>query len=49
MRAIDIRLGEEIDEEAFKALISAAVAQNISSLARRVDRPASARSGAGTR
>jgi hypothetical protein len=49
MRAIDIRQGEEIDEEAFKALISAAVAQNISSLAMRADRPASARSRAGAR
>jgi hypothetical protein len=48
-RAIDIREGDEIDEEAFKALISAAVAQNISSLARRSDRPASARSRAGAR
>jgi hypothetical protein len=29
-RAIDIREGEEIDEEAFKALIRAAVALNTS-------------------
>jgi hypothetical protein len=29
-RAIDIRKGEEIDEQAFKALIHAAVALNIS-------------------
>jgi len=31
MRAPDIRQGDEIDEEAFKALIRAAVGQNISS------------------
>jgi hypothetical protein len=46
---VGIRQGEDIDEEAFKALISAAVAQNISSLARRADQPASARSRAGAR
>ncbi len=34
-RAIDVREGDEIDDEAFKALIRAAVALNTSSAARR--------------
>ena len=34
-RAIDVREGDEFDEKAFKALISAAVALNTSSVARR--------------
>jgi hypothetical protein len=44
-RAIDFHEGDKIDEKALKALISAAVALNMSSVARR-SRSASARSGA---
>lgn len=44
MRAIDIRQGDKIDEEAFTALVRAAVAQNISTLPKRATRPAPARS-----
>lgn len=38
-RAIDIREGETLDEESFKALIRAAVALNATSSAKRVRRP----------
>jgi hypothetical protein len=41
-RAIDIHEGDEIDEEALKALIRAAVAQNTSSPARSQKRPKNA-------
>ncbi|QFU17193.1 DUF1801 domain-containing protein [Microvirga thermotolerans] len=44
-RAIDIREGDRIDEEAFKALVRAAVAVNLSSVAKR-PKGASARSRA---
>lgn len=42
-RAIDIREGEEIDGEALKALIRAAVALNVSTAAKRRTQPAPAR------
>jgi hypothetical protein len=42
MRAIDIRQGVEVDEAAFKALIRAAVAQNISARSGQPAPPASA-------
>ncbi len=44
-RAIDLREGESLDEEAFKALIRAAASLNASSAAKR-PKPASARAGA---
>jgi hypothetical protein len=43
MRAIDIREGDVIDEEAFKALIRAAVGLNLSSPLKRASRSRSAR------
>lgn len=43
MRAIDVREGEEIDVEAFKALIRAAVELNLSSTPKRAARSGSAR------
>ncbi len=49
MRAIDIREGEEIDEEAFKALVRAAVAQNISARSEQSVAAASDRRRAGSR
>ena len=42
MRAIDIRQGDEINEEAFKALIRAAVEVNLSSPPKRAARSSSA-------
>ena len=45
-RAIDIREGEAIDEKAFKALIRAAVALNVSKKA--AARPARAEKGSGS-
>lgn len=48
-RAIDLHEGEEVDEEALKALVQAAVALNTSRTARRGARPASAGAGRASR
>ena len=46
VRAIDIREGAEVDEEAFRALVSAAVALNVAAASKTSASPASSRSRA---